>query len=143
MAHQPGPVAIPTRAQKIDRFGVLDAKYRLWKAEEPEYEALKEEIKGWYANFPAGQAVSEDGARYKVILTPCPNVSTPDIPKLIKKFGQAGFRKLVVVYKTAVKKALEAMKEPADEETVDSYFETSRTGSRRISVILRAPEDAA
>lgn len=142
--HQPpGPVPVPTRAELIDRFGELDRRYRLWKPDEDEYEALKAQIKSWYENFPAEKAVAEEGKLYKVILTARINKSTPNIPKLLKKFGRAAFREMIVVYKTAVEKALQAMKERADEDAVDEYFTSGRTGSRRISVVLIAPVKSA
>jgi hypothetical protein len=44
----------PTRAEVIDKFGTLYAKSLIYKVEvEHPMEALKNQIRGWYANEPA------------------------------------------------------------------------------------------
>ena len=128
----------PTREQLIDEYGELDRQYRLWQPKEKRYEALKAEIKGWYENAPAEQPQACFGHLYQINLTAMQNESTPDTMKLWKKFGKAGFLKLIVIYKTAVQKALAAINEPSDEAAVEAYFTKGRTGSRRMTAVLKS-----
>lgn len=128
-----------SRESLIDEYGELDRKYRLWQPYEKRYEALKAEIKGWYADAPAEVPQVAEGTLYRVNLTAQQNESTPNLPMIWKKFGKAGFFKLVVIWKTAIAKALAGLGEKSDEETVEAYFTKGRTGSRRLTAVLKTP----
>lgn len=128
-----------SREALIDEYGELDRQYRLWQPHEKRYEALKAEIKGWYENTPAEMPQVAEGTLYRLSLTAQQNESTPNLPLLWKKFGKAGFFKLVVIWKTAVAKALAGIGEKSDEEAVEAYFTKGRTGSRRLTAVLKTP----
>lgn len=120
-------MAISIRATKIDRLGKLAEVLSALKAAAKEYEELRKEIAGWYADKPAEQSFTESGKAYVVEVSPCGEVRQVNIAKLAKRLGPKRFLQVVQV----PMKLLDAHVSPEDQRDMVT---TTRTGARRVTV---------
>ncbi len=120
----------------VDEFSELDRQVSLLKPVLDRHEALKKQIKAFYECHPADQTAVAQGKIWNLQVSAKSNErkwkSIPALYKLLKR--DVFFR----VCQISLKSVEEIVGEPATAELVT----TDRTGSRRLTPVLRSPATA-
>lgn len=131
-----------SREEKIDRFGDLELAKAQFQPKLDEYNALKREIEGWYAEAAADKPALAQGRRYSIQLSPKERRRKVTDPKrafaLLKRY--VGAAKLVDVLAIPLKVVDQFIPEAFHPQ----FLVQERTGPRDlVAVPMLPPEKAA
>jgi len=120
------------RAAVVDEYGELERKIALLAPTIARRDALREKILSWCAGQPADEAVTVQGAQYRIDITPCEYKRfIPNMAAVFRLFGQDKF----LQYCTFPLGILDSQLSKAEQRAV---IRKERLGSRRISAVAKA-----
>lgn len=125
----------PTAAQMtavIDEFGELSRKAALFKPTADRLEALKEEIRSWYADQPGDFTTQVSGQLYDVQVGPRRNErKVSNMAKLFRLVGRAAFLARCSFPLKSIDELFAGKPTP--------FLVEDRTGNRDIKAVARMP----
>lgn len=118
----------------MDTYAELDRRYREFKPTLDRYEAVKKGLKRWFDNVAPEATGQAEGVLYRLNATARSLVSIANMKALWAELKRDRFLELVTITQKAVTEAPEL-----GETWIAKLFTKTRTGSRELSVVLKAP----